>query len=227
MKSLALAFLAFCALPAFAADPSYLPPGQPDLILLLPAPPPAGSALERAELAAVAAAQKAATPERIALAVADANESVFDMFTRTLGTDFVQASLPATAAFFARVGESEDAAVGPAKTHFGRKRPFLTSPEIKALVPASKSGSWPSSHTSHVTLTAIVLAAMLPERRDAIWARAAEYAESRVIGGVHYPLDLDAGRRAGTAIAAVMFTNPGFRADLEAARAETRRVLGM
>jgi acid phosphatase (class A) len=68
---------------------------------------------------------------------------------------------------------------------------------------------------------------MVPEKKEAIWARAAQYAESRVIIGMHYPLDLEVGRRAGTAMAAVMFADAAFRADFERAKAEVRRVLGM
>ena len=36
----------------------------------------------------------------------------------------------------------------------------------------------------------MVLAMMLPEKRDAILARADDYAYSRLICGVHYPTDL-------------------------------------
>jgi acid phosphatase (class A) len=215
------------AAPACAAEPPYLTAAMVDLSTLLPPPPPLDSALQRSEVEQVIAAQQAASPERIALAVADANETVFDMFTRTLGPRFTPAAAPKATALFTRVTDSEDDVVDPAKKTFGRLRPFLADPRIKALVPASKSGSWPSGHTTRVTMTAAVLAAMLPERRAEIWARAHEYAESRVIGGMHYPLDLDAGERAGSAMAAVLFNDPAFRADFGPARAELRAALGM
>ncbi len=209
------------AVPCQAAEPvPYVTAKQIDLGIILPPPVVAGTPQDQAEQAAAIAAQKAAPPERIALAVADAQESVFDMFTRTLGADFTAARLPQASVFFERVGASEDATVDPAKKLFGRVRPFLANPEIKPLVPQSKSGAYPSGHTTRVTMTAIILASMLPEKRDAIWARAAEYAESRVISGMHYPNDLEGGRRAGTAMAAVMFTDPGFQADYQVAKAE-------
>src|SRR5262249_31401829 len=163
---------------------------------------------------AVIAAQKSASPERIKLADADAEESVFDMFTRTFGPAFAPANLPKATIFFARIGDSEDETVDPIKKSFARVRPFLADPEhIKPLIKSTKSPAYPSGHTTRVTMIAIILSDMLPEKRDAIWRRAAEYAESRVIGGMHYPQDLDGGRRAGTAMAATLYTMPAFRAD--------------
>jgi acid phosphatase (class A) len=44
---------------------------------------------------------------------------------------------------------------------------------------------------------------------------------------MHYPSDLDAGFRAGTAMAAVMMQQPGFQAEFAAAKAELRAALGL
>jgi acid phosphatase (class A) len=229
-RSLALATAAtlLFTVPAFADGlPPYLGPKQLDLTIMLPPPPPSGSAMQASEIQAVIAIQKNASPERIKLAIADAKETVFDMYTRTFGDKFAAANLPKATPFFERVTESEDDTVDPAKKFFARVRPFLASSEIKDLVPASKSGSWPSGHTTRVTMVAIVLSAMLPEKRDMIWARADEYAESRIIGGMHYPSDIDAGHRAGTAMAAAMFTDAAFKADFDVAKAEVRKALGL
>ncbi|MCW3477199.1 hypothetical protein [Limobrevibacterium gyesilva] len=38
------------------------------------------------------------------------------------------------------------------------------------------SGACPSGQTTRVTVTAIILASMLPEKKGIIWARADEYA---------------------------------------------------
>lgn len=228
MRRFLFAFALLAAGPALAANPPpYLTAKQLDLTIMLPPPPPRGGEVEKAEIAAVIAAQKAATPERIALGAHDAEEDVFTMFTVTLGSKFVAGNLPIASMFFARVGDSEDETVDPAKKVFGRIRPWMTSTDVKVLGPSTKSGSWPSGHTTRVTMEAIILAAMLPEQRAAIWARAAEYAESRVIIGMHYPLDLEAGRSAGTAMAALMFADPAFRADFEVAKAEVRKALGL
>jgi acid phosphatase (class A) len=224
---LLLSALCTVAAPACAAEPPFLTAKQLDLTRILPTPIANGSTEARAEEQAVIAAQKAASPERIALAAADANETVYDMFTRTLGPAFVAQNMPRAAVFFGRVGDSEDETVDPVKAVYGRTRPFLANPDIKPLVKQSKSGAYPSGHTTRVTLMAIVLGDMIPEKRALLWARAAEYADSRVIGGMHYPNDLAAGRMAGVAMAVTMQADPQFRAEFELAKAEVRKALGL
>ena len=120
-------------------------------------------------------------------------------------------TLPATTRLFVRLEETRMPCVGPAKTAFKRVRPYLSDPEIKALVRPSISGSYPSGHTTHINASAIVMGDIVPEKRDAIWERAHDYAWSRVIGGMHYPNDLDGGARAGTAIAVALQGRPNSR----------------
>jgi len=74
---------------------------------------------------------------------------------------------------------------------------------------------------------AVILSAMVPEKRVDIFERANDYAQSRVIGGMHYLPDLEAGRRAGSAMAATLLASPTFTADFEASRAEMRKALGL
>jgi acid phosphatase (class A) len=209
--------------PAFAEERPFLTSAQVDLLVLLP-PPPADNG---PDLAAVLAAQSARTPERIARAIADAKEAVFDMYGSVLGEKFAPGALPLTAELFARLGETEDVVVGPAKGGFGRKRPYLLSSEVHPALRPTMSGSYPSGHATRGTLDAIVLAAMVPEQRPAIFARLEDYTQSRIIGGMHFPSDIEAGKRAGTAIAAVLFNDSEFGAEFASARRELRAALGL
>lgn len=217
---------------ARAADPApYVTAEQLDLTVLLPPPPAAGGPVQAREVGEVIEAQGAASPERIAQAVRDAAETVFVMFAPVLGERFEARRLPLTAAMFARIGASEDATVDPAKPFFGRVRPFLADARISALVPASRSGSWPSGHVTRSTAMAAVLVSVLPGGRDtprraAIWARTADYGQSRVIGGMHYPSDLLAGQRAGSAMAAALLASPAVLADAGPVRDELRAAFG-
>lgn len=213
---------------AFAADAPYLSSKMIDLTAMLPPQPAVGSALEKADIDAVIAAQKAASPERIAAAAYDAEETVYVIFGKLIGPKFTPQSMPLTDKLFARIGASEDDVVDPAKPYFGRVRPFLALPnDIKPLVKQTKSGSYPSGHTTRATVEGIILGMMLPEKRKEIWARVDDYAESRVIGGMHYPSDLAAGRQAGVAMAATLLASPSFVADMEAAKTELRQGLGL
>jgi acid phosphatase (class A) len=212
---------------AFAAELPYLTTKQLNLIPFLPAPVANGSAQDKEQQLQVIAIQKAASAERIQLANSDAEETVYAMFASVMGPSFKPASLPITTRVFDRIGETEDAVVDPVKAVFGRTRPFMNNPEIKPLVKASKSGSYPSGHTSRSTMMAIILSNMVPEKRVEIFERANDYAQSRVIGGMHYLPDLEAGRRAGSAMAATLLASPTFMADFEASRAEVRKALGL
>ena len=49
-------------------------------------------------------------------------------------------------------------------------------------------------------MTAILLAAMVPEKRAEIFARGWEYGENRLVAGVHFPSDIESGRIAATAV---------------------------
>lgn len=223
---LAFACLLFAA-PAFAAEQSYLTPSQVDLVRLLPPPPTPGSALDRAEMEEVVTLGRTRSPERAAQATADANESVADMFGAVLGPRFALGALPLTAKFFEKLAETEETVIGAAKSGFARPRPYLANPALNPVAPRSRSGSYPSGHASRVTVVAVALAAMVPEQRTAIFERASDYAESRVIASVHYRSDIVAGRQAGTAINAVLANDAGFIADFGPARAELRAALGL
>jgi acid phosphatase (class A) len=117
--------------------------------------------------------------------------------------------------------------VDPAKDVWKRPRPHLYSDLVHPAVPMSKSGSYPSGHATVGTLMGIELANMLPEKRAAIMGRAWEFAHNRVVGGIHYPSDIEMGRVTGTVIAQTISTHPDFAQEFEAAKAELRAALGL
>ena len=228
MRRSLLAAVAVFALasPGWAADP-YLTGKMLDPTVLVPPPPVKGSPADLADMQAVLDAQAAASDARKHQALVDSDETVFVMFTPVLGETFNAAALPKAAAMFERIGASEDDTLDAAKPYFGRVRPWLANPAVKAIAKPTKSGSYPSGHTTRVGIEAAVLAIILPEKKTEIWARAADYAQSRVIGGMHYPSDIEAGWRTAAAMAAVILSQPGFQADLAAAKVEVRAALGM
>ena len=68
---------------------------------------------------------------------------------------------------------------------------------------------------------------MVPEKRTEIMARAWEYGNNRVIGGLHYRSDVEAGRIAGTVIAEFIMRREDFRKEFEAVKTEVRKELGL
>jgi len=68
---------------------------------------------------------------------------------------------------------------------------------------------------------------MVPEKRDALLARADAYGHNRLVCGVHYASDIPASRLVAYAIHAVMAQNPMYQTELAAARTELRTALGL
>ncbi len=233
MQRRVVAFLAFFMLAlapaselAYAADAKpFITAENLDLASLLPPPPANDSAQTKAELGEVLTLQVTRTPEMEARAKADAVEDIW-RFADIVGPKFTKDALPKFAAFFDRVVETEGAVVDPAKNAWKRTRPHLYSDLVKPVVPLSKSGSYPSGHATVGTLMGIVLSNMLPEMRAQIMARAWDYANNRVVGGIHFRSDIEAGRIAGTVIAATIMTRDDFTSEFAAAKSELRAVLG-
>ena len=198
-----------------------------DLTLWLAPPPAAGSPPARDDLQTVLAVQAARTPAEADAAKADADRSVFRL-TDVLGSNLTPATLPRTAAFFTRVAQWDKAAVKTAKSYWRHPRPSVLSSDVHPLsVEKPDDWSYPSGHATFGYTTAILLAHMLPEKRVAIFTRADVYAEHRVVMGVHYPSDVEAGRVAGAVIAAQLMDDPASRADFNAARDELRKALAL
>ncbi|TPL92603.1 phosphatase PAP2 family protein [Mesorhizobium sp. B2-3-12] len=197
-----------------------------DLTMILPPPPANDSAETKAELGEVLTMQVTRTPQMEARAIADAEENVW-RFADVMGPNFNKDKLPKFSAFFDRVVETEGAVVDPAKDVWKRPRPHQLSDLVKPVVKLSSSGSWPSGHATVGTMMGIILSDMVPEKRAEIMARAAEFAHNRIVGGIHYPSDVEMGKISGSVIAAVLLNREDFKAEYEVARAELRSDLGM
>ena len=229
-KMLAVGFavaIGFSA-PVFAEDAKpFTDAKEVNLLDLLPPPPATDSAKTREELGEILTIQVTRTKEMEARAIADAEENVWRFSDVIDNPKFTKENLPKFSAFFDRIVETEGAVVDPAKDVWKRPRPHIFSDLVHPVVPLSKSGAYPSGHTTLGTLMGIVLSNMLPEKRDALMTRAWEYGWNRVIGGIHYPTDIEAGRIAGTVIAQTIMTHDDYKTEYEAAKAELRQALGL
>ena len=185
------------------------------MTLLLAPPPDVDSPLQQYDEKKIADALAERTSADLVRAAADAHRSVF-VFSDVLGNGFAAERVPLTATLFRRVGGDVAVLIEQAKAHFGRPRP-VGAPQTH--------GSYPSGHAAFAACAAILLSQMVPEKRRTIFARASTYAEGRIVAGVHYPSDIEAGWISGTVIAAALLRQPRFEADFGAAKAEVRGVL--
>jgi acid phosphatase (class A) len=210
---------------ASAQTPPAAASAQVDTTVFVPPPPTANGALEVAELAIVHGPW---TEARRAQALEDNAIDPFAAFDAVLGPEFNGASLPATTALLTRVARASGLAGEAAKAVYRRPRPFLADNSITTCIPADDrlraSFSYPSGHGALGFGWALVLAELIPSRGDAIIDRGRDFGVSRVVCGLHYPSDIDAGRVVAAAAVARLHTDPQFQQEMEAARAELSRI---
>ena len=211
---------------ALAADPYYISSAAIDLIHILAPPPTPDSPAGKADLQGVLTAVNARTDASIKQAQDDDQRTVF-RFADVMGPTFKTENLPLATKLFQHVYEDGNAVTFAAKNFFKRTRPFVVDPEIKIIVVQAPDFSYPSNHSTFGNETGILLAEMVPENAVAIFARAAEYAHNRVVAGVHFPTDVEAGRIAASVIDNTLLHNPRFEADFAQAKTEVRAALGV
>jgi undecaprenyl-diphosphatase len=93
-----------------------------------------------------------------------------------------------------------EVASGLLKVLFERDRPFEVEPEPDPITREPVSYSFPSGHATVSFACAVVLAAAVPRLAVPLYVLAAAIAWSRVVTGVHYPLDVLGGAVLGIAV---------------------------
>jgi acid phosphatase (class A) len=231
-----------CAAAAFAQTSSpapkipktlvYLTPEQIEPSRLLAPPAKDGSPAQQEEMAAVKRLIHSRTQERYAQATWDAQHEDATPFAATIGPAFDLAKLPATAKLMESVLHDQAIAASTAKDYFHRKFPVTAEMptsyrEWTCDTPDRKPDSrplrsYPSGHATLGYSVGVVLAAIIPEKSQAILIRAADYAYSREVCGDHYHSDVEASRALGTALGVMLLENPKLKSQIDAAKAELR-----
>jgi undecaprenyl-diphosphatase len=90
------------------------------------------------------------------------------------------------------------------KKRYGRLRPCERDAGPPQRAPIPDHGSFPSGHTLHAVMAAVVTASLLPAVAPFFLLAALLIALSRVILGMHYPSDVLAGAVLGGILAAIL-----------------------
>lgn len=199
----------------------------PNSLALLPKPPAEGSAEQAADLAVYTATRTLRGTPRWERATLDANlkfPKAASTFACAMDLPISQEQTPHLNMLLRRTLLDAGLSTYAAKDTYNRKRPFVAKGEASctpAEEPAlAKDGSYPSGHSALGWAWALVLSEVAPERANALLARGYAFGQSRVICGVHWQSDVDAGRVMGSGAVAVLHTDPTFTAQLAAAKAE-------
>jgi acid phosphatase (class A) len=211
-------FLALVISPLPSQAGSWLASGRPDALALLPPPPAPGSVEQAADLAATISVFKACTPADRALAQSE-KKFFIDSFTPVVGAFFVPGKLPKTEEFFQAVAKETSAVLDCAKDSWKRPRPYVLEPVLANGEP-EKSFSYPSGHSTRATVFALLLADLVPDKRDAILEMGRNIGWRRVEIGRHYPTDIYAGRTLAQAIVRELKASPDFQRAMAEVRAE-------
>ncbi len=188
-----------------------------DRVLLELSPPPArGSSAERRDFATLLRVQAERTEEQCAIANAQSFASMRSLFAippRVLTT----AELARVETFGQAVIDTLSKAADPFKKRWERARPYDTNSEIEPCVrlPGGRT-SYPSSHAAMGVVLGDLLGRVFPEKRAALERRGIEIGDNRVLGGVHHPSDIEAGRELGHQVQEQLEENAEFRRELGA-----------
>ncbi len=213
---------------ALARDPSFVSADQSHPLAILAAPPADDSEAAKMELAELHRLEDTRTPADAAQARwDDENEHIF-IFKTVLGEKFNAEQLPGVAAFSKRVRNDEGINSNVAKDAFQRVRPYNFDKSLHPICATkTKNDSYPSGHATSGYLLALSLIDMVPEKRDAILARAENYAHNRLICGVHYKSDVEASKLLAYSVHAIMQQHAEYKLELVAATNELRSALGL
>jgi hypothetical protein len=105
---------------------------------------------------------------------------------------------------------------GQNQNTFGDSRPFQVRPgQVNLLDPTQQNAlgtnpSFPSGHTTYAYTDLLLLGMMVPELYQSMLPRASQYANSRIVLGVHYPLDIIGSRSLVSYDLAQALTNPAY-----------------
>ena len=203
---------------------SYLGPAVQQLSDRVP-PPPTGAAVVEADRKVFRATRALQGSQRWKRAADDTHQS-----TRWLLSDFSCASglsltperAPHLASLLANAGADSADVASFAKARFKRARPYVLDrgPTCAATRGLGDFHDYPSGHSSRAYTWALVLAELLPDRRQQLSARAQAYADSRVVCGFHSPTGAGAGKAVAMLTLTSLKRNPRFEADLQLASQE-------
>jgi acid phosphatase (class A) len=150
-------------------------------------------------------------------------------FSCALGVDVNERQTPVTLRILHRV-ELDVRTVGtPAKDAYQRLRPMIGN-DKPVCVPREDwmrtNSSYPSGHAMTAWAWGLILAELAPARADAVLEIGRDSGVSRMICGVHFISDVEAGRTLGSAMVARLHAEPAFVADMARAKREVAAAKG-
>ncbi len=170
---------------------------------MLGLPPPTDSIEDHADHQAITEFQNVDATRR-QTAELD-GQFVYPRFVDAFGGPIDRHASPALITLLNRAIRDVSQTTFAAKEKFHRPRPFQrfqlehvcgedTAPKPEPN--PTQGSSYPSGHSAYGWAVAMILARVAPARADKLMGRAEEYAQSRLVCGVHFPSDIEAAIRS-------------------------------
>lgn len=202
----------------------------PDALLLLPPPPAQGTGTLARDEEASRAALGSGQSGRWTLAIGDADlasPAATAAMACAAGFNIGPIVTPVIDRLLRRTTGDLGNATYRAKARYARARPFMIngrSPCTPQYIDGlRKDGSYPSGHSAVGYGWGLILAEIVPERAAQLVARGRAFGDSRRYCNAHWLSDVEEGRVIAAAVVARLHADPGFAADLQAAKTEAAR----
>jgi acid phosphatase (class A) len=195
-------------------QPHYLT-GNEDVWSTFPLKPALGSPTDQADLLITLSLQNSRTEDQKKEALGDQKYSI-GLITDVIATDF-ETKYPNTFKVLANADIDAYFITAKLKKTNGRLRPYVQHPVLVTPLFTVRDFSYPSGHSSGSELQARILGKLFPTRIDALLTRARQVADGRVVAGVHYASDAEAGIALGDLLFTELENKPEFENDLTAA----------
>lgn len=186
-------------------------------------PPNPGSPAEADDLAILRWNQRTRYPEAVihSWRFLDRNVNAFDA---AVGSDLGKIAPTLTKGlplFLKKI----DAVKDGLKDALARPRPYVRFPELQPCLPTETTWSYPSGHATWYYSASLLLADLLPERRERLLqvGRQGGYARSYCV--VHYPSDVLASQRLAEVISRDVIASPQWQAFRQQLRGELNKLL--
>ena len=210
---------------------------MPNIINCLPAPPAQGSEMFQHDINRFYWGKEQRNDQaRAEIARRDAiwgMQYTLDTFKDAFGMHISQAETPEIWELMERGVTTVTQIRKAPKQHYMRQRPFmyfhehlLTDGAEEKDSDLATDGSYPSGHTATAWAVAMILAELNPACADAVFARAYQYSESRVIVGAHWQSDIEAGRLVAAIGYSQLHNSPEYCEQMAKAKAEFNRLSG-
>ena len=144
-------------------------------------------------------------------------------FSCALGVDVSETQTPALWKILHKVELDVRTLGTPAKDFYDRKRPLIGNDQPICVLREDwmkTNASYPSGHAMTAWSWGLILAEALPAKATAVLMLGKDSGDSRMVCGVHFISDVEAGRTLGSAMVARLHAEPEFQADLARAKRE-------